>query len=160
MGNRRMGLGRMEALLEAVDRDLNLVNTTLTDCDIETTEMCQFGGMQATAQARTATADGTGTGTVAAGSTFVSVTSAGANNIVILPAPVVGNIIYVHVGANGCELRSSAPASIAINAGTASNGESALPANSLTICICVSSTAWLAFEVASNGAVSATEAAA
>ena len=30
MGNRRMGLGRIEALLEAVDRDLNLVNTTLT----------------------------------------------------------------------------------------------------------------------------------
>jgi len=30
MGNRRMGLGRLEALLEAVDRDLNLVNTTLT----------------------------------------------------------------------------------------------------------------------------------
>ena len=27
---RRMGLARIEALLEAVDRDLNLVNTTLT----------------------------------------------------------------------------------------------------------------------------------
>jgi len=30
MGNRRMGLGRMEALLEALDRDLDLTNTTLT----------------------------------------------------------------------------------------------------------------------------------
>ena len=30
MGNRRMGLARLEALLEAVDRDLNLTNTTLT----------------------------------------------------------------------------------------------------------------------------------
>ena len=30
MGNRRMGLARLEALLEAVDRDLNLANTTLT----------------------------------------------------------------------------------------------------------------------------------
>ena len=30
MGNRRMGLARMEALLEAVDRDLNLANSTLT----------------------------------------------------------------------------------------------------------------------------------
>jgi hypothetical protein len=30
MGNRRMGLSRLEALLEAVDRDLNLENTTLT----------------------------------------------------------------------------------------------------------------------------------
>lgn len=31
MGNRRMGLGRMEALLEAVDRDLDLTNSTLTN---------------------------------------------------------------------------------------------------------------------------------
>ena len=31
MGNRRMGLGRLEALLEAVDRDLDLTNTTLTN---------------------------------------------------------------------------------------------------------------------------------
>ncbi len=30
MGNRRMGLGRMEVLLEAVDRDLDLTNSTLT----------------------------------------------------------------------------------------------------------------------------------
>jgi len=30
MGNRRMGLARMEALLEAVDRDLDLANSTLT----------------------------------------------------------------------------------------------------------------------------------
>lgn len=34
MGNRRMGLARMEALLEAVDRDLNLENSTLTSCTI------------------------------------------------------------------------------------------------------------------------------
>ena len=44
MGNRRMGLGRLEALLEAVDRDLNLVNTTLTNCTITTTAAVAFGG--------------------------------------------------------------------------------------------------------------------
>ena len=44
MGNRRMGLGRMEALLEAVDRDLNLVNTTLTDCTITTSAVATFSG--------------------------------------------------------------------------------------------------------------------
>jgi hypothetical protein len=44
MGNRRMGLGRMEALLEAVDRDLNLVNTTLTNCTITTSATCTFTG--------------------------------------------------------------------------------------------------------------------
>lgn len=30
MGNRRMGLNRLEALLEQLDRDINLVNATLT----------------------------------------------------------------------------------------------------------------------------------
>ena len=42
MGNRRMGLGRMEALLEQVDRDLNLENTTLTYCTITTDQVCTF----------------------------------------------------------------------------------------------------------------------
>tara|TARA_R110002012_G_scaffold130396_3_gene282870 strand:- start:274 stop:954 length:681 start_codon:yes stop_codon:yes gene_type:complete len=42
MGNRRMGLGRMEALLEAVDRDLNLANTTLTNCTITTDQVATF----------------------------------------------------------------------------------------------------------------------
>jgi len=49
MGNRRMGLGRLEALLEAVDRDLNLINTTLTDCTITTSAECTFSGFLATA---------------------------------------------------------------------------------------------------------------
>jgi len=45
MGNRRMGLARMEALLEAVDRDLNLVNSTLTNCTITTSAACSFSGV-------------------------------------------------------------------------------------------------------------------
>ena len=44
MGNRRMGLARMEALLEAVDRDLNLVNSTLTNCTITTTQVITTSG--------------------------------------------------------------------------------------------------------------------
>ena len=44
MGNRRMGLKRIEALLEAVDRDLNLANTTLTNCTITTDQACTFSG--------------------------------------------------------------------------------------------------------------------
>ena len=118
-------------------------------------------GTQTAAVARTATADGTGTGTIADGTSFVSVTSANADHIVILPSPTVGNIVHIHVGANGCELRPSAPRTVAINGTTpGADHESALPANSVTICICVSTTAWVAFEVASNGAVSATEVAA
>jgi hypothetical protein len=44
MGNRRMGLGRLEALMEAVDRDLNLVNSTLTNCTITTSAVATFTG--------------------------------------------------------------------------------------------------------------------
>jgi hypothetical protein len=158
MGNRRMGLGRLEALLEAVDRDLNLVNTTLTNCLITTTQNCTFGGVQSSAAARTATSDGLTTGTIAAGTTYVSVTSGNSDHIVTLPAPVIGNVIYIHVGTNGCELRTSNPGTISINGNTPSAGhESALPANSLSICICISATAWVAYEVAANGAVSAVE---
>ena len=44
MGNRRMGLGRMEKLLESVDRELNLVDSTLLNCTITTTAAVAFGG--------------------------------------------------------------------------------------------------------------------
>ena len=44
MGNRRMGLGRMEALLEQVDRDLNLENSTLTNCTITTSAAVTMTG--------------------------------------------------------------------------------------------------------------------
>ena len=44
MGSRRIGLARFEALLEAVDRDLNLENSTLTNCTITTNAACTFTG--------------------------------------------------------------------------------------------------------------------
>ena len=44
MGNRRMGLNRLEALLEQVDRDLNLANATLTNCTITTSATATFTG--------------------------------------------------------------------------------------------------------------------
>jgi len=44
MGNRRMGLGRLEALLEQVDRDLDLTNSTLTNCTITTSAVATFTG--------------------------------------------------------------------------------------------------------------------
>jgi hypothetical protein len=44
MGNRRMGLGRMEALLEQVDRELNLVDSTLLNCTITTSATATFTG--------------------------------------------------------------------------------------------------------------------
>ena len=116
-------------------------------------------GVQSAAVARSSTVDGLGNGLIADGTSFVSVTSGNADHIVTLPSPTVGNIVYIHVGVNGCELRSSDPATISINGGNGVNAESALSANTLTICICVSTTAWFAFQVSNTGNLSALTAA-
>ena len=54
MGNRRMGLARMEALLEAVDRELDLTNSTLKDAAlIGFTKGTATGGITAAMSGRT-----------------------------------------------------------------------------------------------------------
>lgn len=117
-------------------------------------------GLQTLATARTATVAGATTGTVAAGTGYVTVTSADANHIIILPAPVIGHVIRLKNGSTGYELRTSAPATISINGGAEADAESAIAANTLVTCICVSSTAWLAFSQATTGALTATDVAA
>jgi hypothetical protein len=146
MGSKRIGLARLEALVEGLKRELAMGSAVL-----------RGKGFQPVAQAVTAAVAGAD---ISAGSSHVTVTSGNANHWVNLPAPVVGNIIHIFVGTNGCELRSSAPATIAINGGAGADYESALPANSLTVCVCTSATTWVAYEVAANGAVSAAEVAA
>ena len=99
--------------------------------------------------ARTASADGTGTGTIAdAGMLqFVAVTSASANNIIVLPTPTPGTVVILYVGANGYELRSSDPATVAINGGSGAGVESAIAANQMVVAICTSATTWHALEI-------------
>jgi hypothetical protein len=119
-------------------------------------------GKQA-AVARTATAAGTGTGTIADGGRLqhITVTAGGdADSIIILPTPTPGTIIILHVGATGFELRSSDPATIAINGGTGASAESAIVANSTVIMICVSATAWKGFFMDADGDLAKVEAAA
>ena len=110
-----------------------------------------------TTAARTATADGTGTGQIADGTDFVTVTSANANHIVTLPTPTPGTVVALRNGATGYELRSSAPASVAINGGSGAGAESAIPANQLTVCVCASATEWLCTDQADDGSVVTTE---
>ena len=117
-------------------------------------------GSQSAAVARTATTDGTGTGTIAAGTSFVTVTSDQVDKIIILPAPVVGNIIHLMNGATGYELRTSDPANIAINGGSAADAESAVAANTLVTCICTSSTTWIARSFGTDGTANAIDPAA
>ena len=111
--------------------------------------------------ARTATADGSGTGTIAAAGLlqFITLTSDDANKIVVLPAPTPGTIVILRNGATGYELRSSAPATVAINSGAGANVESAIAANTMVITVCTSATTWQAIGLAGT-TLAAVEAAA
>lgn len=110
--------------------------------------------------ARTATAaPGGTTGVIAdAGGAFqvIAVTSDDANKVITLPAPVIGAVVVLINGTTGYELRSSAPATVAINGGSGANAESAVAASTVVVAICTSATTWLSFAVA----LSTTEAAA
>jgi hypothetical protein len=83
-----------------------------------------------------------------------------ANNILILPAPVPGRIVIVAGAATGGELRTTDPATIAINGGSGANAESAVAANQMVVLFCESATSWKALTIASNGTVAGLEAAA
>lgn len=131
--------------------------------EIETSEIADAAVTPAKSnivQARTATADGLTTAIISDTATFVQVTSASADNIIVLPTPTVGRQVVINVGANGYELRSSAPATVAINGGTGVNAESAIAANSTVIAICVSATAWKAFFLDADSDLAKVEAAA
>ncbi len=73
---------------------------------------------------------------------------------------MVGDEIWLSGNATGYEIRSSAPATIAINGGTGSNVESAVAASPLVRLVCSSATTWIATNFAADGTVSALEAAA
>lgn len=119
----------------------------------------EFGSLVLSETAVTATSDGLTTGVVPLGAAFVTVTSAGVNNIVTLPAPVVGQIIILRNGATGYELRTSAPTTIAINGGTGASAESAIAASTMVIAVCTSATTWQAIGLA-GATLAAVEAAA
>ena len=79
----------------------------------------------------TATSDGLTTGIVAAGTVFIEITAASANDIVAIPAPTaIGQRIRGHVGTNGCELRGAVGAALFINDVAVSiTNEAAIPAD-------------------------------
>ena len=101
------------------------------------------------AVAVTATSDGLTTGIIAdAGMLqFVSVTSANANNIVVLPTPTPGTIVILRNGGTGYELRTSAPSTIAINGGSGAAAESAIAASTMVIAVCTTATTWQAISL-------------
>jgi len=144
--------GSISATELASTLDLSSKTVTLPD-----------SAVQATSTARTATDDGTTTGTIADGTRFVTVDAdSDANHIIILPTPTPGHIVYLtESGTTGFELRSSAPATVAINGGTGAGAESAIAgAATLVKCVCISATAWMCNYLDADGDEAKVEAAA
>ncbi len=119
-------------------------------------------GESAVGNACTATAAGLTTGTIPTSGLFqsVAVTSASSANYITLPAPVPGTQLVIDVGANGYNLQSSAPATVAINGGTGASAKSAVGANVTLLAYCVSATKWKVLQMAAAGTVTALAAAA
>lgn len=107
-----------------------------------------------------ATADGTVAGQISASGALVSITSDDANKIITLPPPVPGVTIAMRNGATGYELRTSDPDTISINGGSGAAAESAIPANTFTICVCDTTTSWICSNTDTAGEVTVTEVAA
>ncbi len=105
-------------------------------------------------QSVTATDDGLTTGLIDAskGSIVLASADANADHIITLPSPSEGLLFIINVAATGCELRTSDPANISINGGSAVNAELALAANSSHVCVCLSNTAWLVLSGTSTAA--------
>ncbi|MCK5432916.1 MAG: hypothetical protein KAJ03_09240 [Gammaproteobacteria bacterium] len=98
-----------------------------------------------TTQAVTATSDGLTTGLITLGTAFVVATSAGANNIITLPAGTVGQVVNIYVGANGCELRTPSASGATINnVDSDGTNELALGATTSYILSCVATDTWIA----------------
>jgi hypothetical protein len=126
-----------------------------TDSQVLTNKSVSGPSLQPTAVAVTATTDGSTTGTIPDGTSFAVVTSSGATKQVILPAPTPGLLLRLYVGANGFDLKSSTPASIAINGGTGASAKSAIPANTTVTLTCETATSWKGFTQTATGTLAA-----
>lgn len=130
-------------------------STASTRSVLENLGMVAAGGIDNPAVAVTATTAGDTTGVIADSSRIVVVTSSASTKKVTLPTPVQGRKVTVIVGANGCKLQSTAPASVAINGGSGAGVVSAISANVTLELTCTSTTTWTGFQVSSVGAVTA-----
>ena len=111
-------------------------------------------GSQSVGTAVVATSDGLTTGLIPVNTGVATVTVAtDADDIITLPAPIVGMKIRVYMGGTGCEARTVAASGQTIN-GVDSDGtnELALLANASYVFECVTSTAWIARGFDSAGA--------
>ena len=106
-----------------------------------------------------ASATGTETGAVPTEG-FYTVTSGNADHIISLPDDPVGSVVALRNGATGYELRTHDPATVAINGGDGEGAESAIPAETLVVCMRDTATSWLCTSTATDGSVTTTDPAA
>ncbi len=110
-------------------------------------------GLQSSAVTVTATVDGLTSGLIPSGTSFVTVTSDTATKVVVLPASVIGNIVWITVPSTGCELQTLATTNETINTvdcdGT---NELALVAGSIYRLVCTKAITWVATGADSSGA--------
>ena len=134
MGTKRIGLARMEALIENLKRELAMGAGSI---------LSGLKGVQCISTAITASDTGTA---IADGVSFVTVDAdSDANHIIILPTPTPGTIVWLGCQADGTgfELQTSAPATIKLNNVSGAGKESAIPSSaSLVRCVCVNATNW------------------
>ena len=142
MGTKRVGLARVQALIENLKRELNLEDSKL-----------QATGVQFVSTAVVPTADGTGTGVIPEGVSHVTATSANQNHIVTLPSPTPGTQVHIFAaGATNFELRTSAPGSVKLNNQSGAGKELEVTAGTMLHCICTSATTWIATAYSAVGA--------
>jgi len=112
-------------------------------------------GLPPKQSAVTATSDGLTTGLIPAGSTFVTVTSANANNQISLPAGYIGQIMRILVGTTGCELISAVAADKINDVIVGATNELALTAEALYTCVYTKADNWIVTGLTKLGAAQA-----
>ena len=119
-------------------------------------------GIQSRAVNITATDNGSGSAQISPDTSVALINAdSDANHIVVLPQPIIGNIIHlIENGTTGYELRTSNPPVIGINGGTANNAESAI-AGAITYvkCVAVSNGNYICSQFDADGDESKVEAA-
>lgn len=108
-------------------------------------------GQQSAAVAITATTGGGTTGIIPNGTTIAIVTSSVNTKSATLPTPTPGNVLFIYCGANGYNLISNAPATVAINGGSGSGAKLAVAATDLLLAICTSATTWQVIKIGADG---------
>lgn len=155
-------IGYTEGLLKFLTDPLFPNLSTSGDLDVTggstlTGAVTATAGVQSSSVAVTALVEAS-QATIPAGSAFVTVTITNdANDVVILPTAVVGNVIRITVPVTGCELQTAAAGSDTINGVDCSGAnEMAMAAASVYTLVCELANQWIATGVSAAGAAQAT----